>query len=65
MMREIVPLAPAHVKQASRVLFRAFYHDPLVKYIVPDEARRSQVLPSFYRLVVRYPLRFPLMIMQS
>jgi GNAT superfamily N-acetyltransferase len=57
-MNEIIRLAPLQVKQASDVLCRAFYHDPLVQYMVPDEARRTRVLPAFYRIVVRYALRY-------
>jgi hypothetical protein len=56
-MKDIIRLAPSQVRQASNVLCRAFYQDPLVRYILPDEARRTQVLPSFYRIVVRYALR--------
>lgn len=56
-MKDIILLAPSQVKQASRVLCHAFYQDPLVRYILTDEARRTQVLPSFYRIVVRYALR--------
>ncbi len=57
-MNDVIRLAPSQVKQASALLCRAFYHDPLVQYIVPDEARRAHVLPSFYRIVVRYALRY-------
>ncbi|HEU5376760.1 MAG TPA: hypothetical protein VFV38_15095 [Ktedonobacteraceae bacterium] len=53
-MKDIIRLAPSQVKQASRVLCHAFYQDPLVRYMLPDEAHRTQVLPSFYRIVVRY-----------
>jgi GNAT superfamily N-acetyltransferase len=57
-MKDVIFLAPSQVKGASALLCRAFYQDPLVQYIVPDEARRTHVLPSFYRLVVRYALRY-------
>jgi ribosomal protein S18 acetylase RimI-like enzyme len=57
-MKDVICLDPSQVKEASTLLCRAFYHDPLVQYIVPDEARRAHVLPSFYRLVVRYALRY-------
>lgn len=57
-MKNVICLDPTQVKEASVLLCRAFYHDPLGQYIVPDEARRVHVLPSFYRLVVRYALRY-------
>lgn len=57
-MKNIIRLDPSQVKEASTLLCRAFYQDPLVQYIVPDEARRTHVLPPFYRLVVRYALRY-------
>ncbi len=57
-MTAVIPLSPAQVDQASAVLCRAFYHDPLVEYVVPDETRRARVLPSFYRIVVRYTVRY-------
>ena len=58
LMKDSIRLAPSRVKQASSVLCHAFYQDPLVRYMLPDEARRTQVLPSFYRIVVRYALRY-------
>ncbi len=57
-MKNIIRLVPSQVKQASSVLYNAFYQDPLVRYMLPDEGRRTQVLPSFYRIVVRYTLRY-------
>ena len=44
--------------QVSEVLARAFQNDPLLKYLVPDDARRVRLLPSFFSLVVRYCLRY-------
>ncbi len=57
-MSDVIPLAPSQVNQAAAMLSRAFYHDPLVQYAVPDEARRARMLPSFYRIAVRYALRY-------
>jgi hypothetical protein len=47
-------LTSSQVKEASALLCRAFYQDPLVQYMLPDEGRRARVLPSFYRIVLRY-----------
>jgi len=50
---------PAHrLDQASEVLARAFQNDPMLKYLVPDDARRVGLLPSFFGTVVRYCLRY-------
>jgi GNAT superfamily N-acetyltransferase len=57
-MKDIICLTSSQVKEASALLCRAFYQDPLVQYMLPDEGRRAQVLPSFYRIVVRYALRY-------
>lgn len=57
-MKDIICLSPSQVKRAAALLCRAFSADPLVQYMLPDEARRAQVLPSFYRIVVRYALRY-------
>jgi len=58
MENEVIALPPSQLKQASAVLCRAFYDDPLVQYTVPDKARRTRLLPSFYSIVVRYALRY-------
>lgn len=57
-MKDVICFAPSQVKQASSVLCHAFYQDPLVRYMLPDEARRMQILPLFYRIVLRYALRY-------
>src|SRR5437764_15344229 len=44
--------------QASEVMARAFQNDPMLKYLVPDDARRARLLPSFFGTVVRYCLRY-------
>lgn len=58
MKDDVIQLLPNQTKQAAVVLCRAFYDDPLVRYIVPEEARRARLLPSFYTIVVRYALRY-------
>src|SRR5579884_3498832 len=55
---EIIPLAPAHLRQAAEVMARAFHTDPLWQYLLPDEARRAALLLSSFRLFVRYTLRY-------
>jgi ribosomal protein S18 acetylase RimI-like enzyme len=56
-MRELpkpIPLAIQHGKQASNVLSHAFFQDPMLRFLIPDEAKRARLLPSFYSIVVRY-----------
>ncbi len=51
---EPLSLTKQHCQQASHVLSRAFYHDPMLRFIIPNDAQRARLLPSFYRIVVRY-----------
>src|SRR5437899_1338231 len=43
---------------ASQLLGRAFQNDPLMIYLAPNAARRERLLPSFFRIVLRYCLRY-------
>ncbi|HLI05116.1 MAG TPA: GNAT family N-acetyltransferase [Ktedonobacteraceae bacterium] len=54
----VVPLTLSHLKQAAAVLGRAFFADPLWQYLLPDDTRRAALLPSCFRLFVRYSLRY-------
>jgi ribosomal protein S18 acetylase RimI-like enzyme len=49
-----MPLLAQHCKQASNVLSRAFHQDPLLRFLIPDDAKRARLLPSFYSIVVHY-----------
>lgn len=51
-------LHTAQTRQAARLLGRAFQDDPLMVYLVPQASRRASVLPSFFRVVLRYCLRY-------
>ncbi|HEV2582867.1 MAG TPA: GNAT family N-acetyltransferase [Ktedonobacteraceae bacterium] len=58
-MRDIpepIPLKAQHCKQASGVLGRAFHQDPMMRLIVPDDAKRARLLPSFFAIAARYCL---------
>ncbi|MGI8551206.1 MAG: hypothetical protein ACR2PL_10555 [Dehalococcoidia bacterium] len=54
MERVIEPLSleESQIDQASRVLARAFYDDPMTLWVFPDESRRAEVLPGFFRIPV-------------
>ena len=49
-----LPLAAHLQKPASEVMGRAFLNDPLWKYLVPDETRRTRVVSLSMNILVRY-----------
>jgi GNAT superfamily N-acetyltransferase len=50
----IIQLTAARIREAGAVLSRAFYDDPLMKYIFPDDAKRARLLPWYMSVWVRY-----------
>src|SRR6266849_3061500 len=56
--QEVLRLAEQDSERASEVLARAFYTDPMLQCLVPNDAKRAHLLPSFFGLVVRYCLRY-------
>ena len=53
-----LPQTREQIKQASEMMARAFFHDPLYQYLIPDDARRERLLPSFQGITIRYALRY-------
>ena len=53
-----LPPTREQIKRASEVMARAFFHDPLYEYLIPDEARRERLLPSFQGITIRYALHY-------
>ncbi len=53
---EIVRLDLRQQVQASQVLARSFFNDPMMRYYLPDVAVRQKVLPVFMRIMARYCL---------
>lgn len=51
-------LADGHVPEASAVLARAFFDDPLFGWVEPDPMRRAQVLPWLMRIGTQYGTSF-------
>lgn len=45
-------------RSLSEAMSRAFYNDPASIYLVPDEARRLRLLPSFFNILLRYSQRY-------
>ncbi|MBE3558783.1 MAG: GNAT family N-acetyltransferase [Ktedonobacteraceae bacterium] len=58
MTNEPVLLDACHLKPAAVILGKAFKHDPLMQYFVPDEIRRARILPALFEMTVRYCLRY-------
>lgn len=51
---EAIQLAAPQIKQAAEVLARAFYEDPMMMFIFPDDARRARLLPWYMGVWIRY-----------
>ena len=47
---EVVRLRDEQLPDASRVLARAFHHDPAWVWVIPDPARRAATLPWLFRV---------------
>jgi GNAT superfamily N-acetyltransferase len=39
----------SQLAEASQVLARAFWDDPMIEYLMPDEKQRAEILPHFMR----------------
>jgi len=53
-----VALEQPQIDDAGAVLARAFFDDPMMAYIMPDEAQRGRVLPWFMRASTLYAHRY-------
>lgn len=51
---QVVPLPRSQIRDAGRVLARAFHDDPYWSWVLPRESKRSQVLPWFMEVWTRY-----------
>lgn len=45
-------------RQLSEAMSNAFRDDPAWMYLLPDEARRLRLLPSFFNILLRYSQRY-------
>ena len=50
---ELRPSARADVRSLSKVLARAFYLDPVMKYMLPDDKARAKALPPMFATLTR------------
>ncbi len=49
MRTEAVPATSADTEQLVDVLTRSFLDDPLMVWMIPDERRRAEIVPEFFR----------------
>jgi GNAT superfamily N-acetyltransferase len=54
---EIVPLRAGQVAPVAAMLTRAFWDDPQMRWLLPEDADRARVLPWLLATSVRYALR--------
>ena len=50
---ELRPVARADVRSQSKVLARAFYDDPVMKYMLPDDKARANALTPLFATLTR------------
>ena len=51
---DVRPLQKADVRDASRVLGRAFYEDPIMTWMLPKTAQRAKSLPRMFAAMTRH-----------
>jgi GNAT superfamily N-acetyltransferase len=49
-----VRMQETQIREVSAVLARAFFDDPMTRYILPDDERRARALPAGYTCGTRY-----------
>jgi ribosomal protein S18 acetylase RimI-like enzyme len=49
--RDVLKAAARDLPNVNRVLAAAFLHDPVFEWMIPDTARRLEILPGFFALV--------------
>jgi ribosomal protein S18 acetylase RimI-like enzyme len=55
---KVVPLREDHLDSAAEALARAFFDDPLQRYVFPDPAERAARSPAHFAPLLRYGLMF-------
>jgi ribosomal protein S18 acetylase RimI-like enzyme len=56
--RSVIRLAPSHLGSAAELLAAAFQNDPMYRFAVPDDGRRSRDLRWLFHRVARYSLLY-------
>jgi ribosomal protein S18 acetylase RimI-like enzyme len=55
---EMKPIRPDQLDAAANTLAEAFWDDPLMHILAPDEKRRATVGPWFFATTIRYGMRW-------
>jgi GNAT superfamily N-acetyltransferase len=50
---ELRPIARADVRSLSKVLAKAFYDDPVMNYMLPDDTARAKALPPMFATLTK------------
>ena len=58
MEKEGIPLMACQVRQAARLMARAFYDDPFFTFVLPDGERRRSILPWLFEKTLGYGQRY-------
>jgi GNAT superfamily N-acetyltransferase len=51
---DVRPVRKADIRASSRVLARAFYDDPVMTWMVPDDGARAKALPRVFATLTRH-----------
>ncbi|MGV0745720.1 GNAT family N-acetyltransferase [Mycolicibacterium sp. XJ870] len=51
---DVRPARKSDVRRLAAVLGRAFYDDPVMQWVLPDDARRSKGLPKLFAAITRH-----------
>jgi ribosomal protein S18 acetylase RimI-like enzyme len=57
-IRKVLHLPLDKLKSASNVLSKAFHHDPIFSYVIPDANERLKTLNQYFQHVIKYGLRY-------
>ena len=58
MEKEGIPLMACQVRQAARLMARAFYDDPFFTFVLPEGERRRSILPWMFEKILGYGQRY-------
>jgi len=53
-LTDAIPLEEARISETGEILARAFFDDPMVVYLLPDDDHRRRALPAFFGAGARF-----------
>jgi len=57
-IRKVLHLPIDKLKTISNVLSKAFNHDPIFNFLIPDTNQRLKTLNHYFQHVIKYGLRY-------